>query len=271
MHNVTGKPTPARTCRSRNVAHGLRAKQHKQVPSLPQAECAPDLQRCRSGALSFSGFDLGGRVRQDVGVFLAPRSRATHIPSAVWVAVLGLVLGVLASLFTTRDALAHASLTSISPARGATLASAPSQVVLTFDEPVSTSFATVTVTGPGGASVSSGRAVVNGATVKQPLATGLTSGSYRVAYRVVSDDGHPVSSVSTFSLALGAASAAPGSQPSAGSGSATPDAGGSSQAQGDAAGGNDRLARLGMAVGVGALALAAGTGLLAASRRKRES
>ena len=73
--------------------------------------------------------------------------------------------------------------------------------MLTFNEAVSTSFATVTVTGQDGDPVSSGRPVVSGRTVTQKLAD-MGSGRYTVAFRVVSEDGHPVSDKATFTVQI---------------------------------------------------------------------
>jgi methionine-rich copper-binding protein CopC len=144
-------------------------------------------------------------------VFTQPGSRPPEqrrrgaAPPRWSVALLGVLLGMLVPLLAATGAQAHAVLRSISPADGAQLTQAPTQVVLTFDEPVSTSFATVTVTDASGASVASGRTKVDGAKVTQALDGDLTSGKYTVAYRVVSDDGHPVSDKTTFTLALPAA------------------------------------------------------------------
>jgi len=204
--------------------------------------------------------------------------KRTTIRLTVWVAVLGLLLGVLSSLVTALGADAHAALRSVSPADGATVRSAPASVVLTFDEPISTSFATVTVTGPDG-DAGNGRPKVDGTTVSLPLDSSLPNGTYKVAFRVVSEDGHPVSDTSTFRLAApvptsSSASPTTGSsvptmtplpQSSTSSASGTPSAA-------TASGSDDGTGlRLGLAVGVGALAVAAGTALLAAARRRRQS
>jgi copper resistance protein C len=141
-----------------------------------------------------------------------PRPPAEHrgggaAPSRWSVALLGVLLGMLLPLAAATGAQAHAVLRSISPADGAQLTQAPTQVVLTFDEPVSTTFATVTVTDAAGDSVVSGRTKADGATVTQALKGDLPSGKYSVAYRVVSDDGHPVSGKTTFTLAVPASDA----------------------------------------------------------------
>ncbi len=209
------------------------------------------------------------------GVYLQSRRRTRLIKVAVWAAVIGLLLGVLSSLALATGADAHASLTSISPADGARLTSAPTRVVLTFDEPISSSFATVTVTDGSGTSVGAGRAEVHQGVVSQQLSRGLTSGRYTIAFRVVSEDGHPVADRTTFTLALPAGGAAPGTSApvptmtplttaTAPAGPGTDDAAASAPS-------NSTPMRLGLAVGVGALALAAGTALVAYSRRGRAS
>ncbi len=103
---------------------------------------------------------------------------------------------------------AHAVLRSTSPRAGEVLTSAPAQVVVTFDDTV-TAPGFLTVTGPGGR-VDAGPAQVAGDHVSVPLEAGAASGVYAVAYRVVSDDGHPVQGTFGFTLRLagGAASSA---------------------------------------------------------------
>jgi methionine-rich copper-binding protein CopC len=143
------------------------------------------------------------------------------------------VTGALGSAITfAAPASAHAALVKATPADGARLSSAPSQVVLQFDDPISTSFATLVVTGPDGHDVTTGKPTVSGSTVTGELEGGLASGAYRTAFRVVSDDGHPVSGQLRFTLQLPAtaspsasSSAGPGTpsaQPSPTSGASTP-------------------------------------------------
>jgi methionine-rich copper-binding protein CopC len=210
-----------------------------------------------------------------VDVFLRSDRHQRVIRVSVWVAVLGLLLGVLSSIIWATAADAHTSLKSVSPKDGATVATAPTEVVLTFDEAVSSSFATVTVTGPGG-SVAKGRAAVDDAVVHQQLTGALPDGRYKVAFRVVSEDGHPVSGTSTFTVSASTpTSASPEPTATTGTPSATSTPSqtvaaptGDSPDDGDGSDGN-RTLRTGLAVGVAALALAGGTALVAASRRHR--
>src|SRR6185312_11224175 len=71
------------------------------------------------------------------------QGRRRGAASRVWATLAALLLGLLVPLLTATGAQAHAVLRSISPTNGAQLTKAPTQVVLTFDEAVSTSFATV--------------------------------------------------------------------------------------------------------------------------------
>lgn len=99
-------------------------------------------------------------------------------------------------------AAAHTELESSDPADGAMLAEAPAQVTLTFGEAV-TEPAYVVVTAPDGTRVEDGDAAVLDETVRQPLdavETAAQEGSWTLAYRVVSVDGHPVTGELTFGV-----------------------------------------------------------------------
>lgn len=193
----------------------------------------------------------------------------------VWVAIIGLLLGVLSSIIMATGADAHAALRSISPKDGATVTEVPTKVVLTFNEPIGTSFATVSVAGPDGA-VSQGKAVVEGSTVTQALPGDLPNGPYTVSFHVVSEDGHPVSDRTTFSVAAVAtatplpstpatSSTSAASEPTTSATTTAPSALPASEEDGE---GSGRALRTGLAVGVAALALAGGTAFVAASRRR---
>ena len=96
-------------------------------------------------------------------------------------------------------AAAHTGLQSSTPADGETLTVAPDAVTLTFSSAVASEFAQIAVTGPDGESVTSGEATIDGAVVSRSVSAS-GNGAYVVAYRVVSDDGHPVSGQLTFIL-----------------------------------------------------------------------
>lgn len=115
-------------------------------------------------------------------------------------------------------AAAHDEIVSTSPTDAATLDTAPAQVVLTFAEPAIALGTQVVVTGPDGAVVSQGSAVLDRDTVAQQLVPSRPAGSYRVEWRVTSADGHPVTGSFTFTATSAtttgaAATTTPGATP----------------------------------------------------------
>ena len=98
------------------------------------------------------------------------------------------------------QAQAHAELIGSSPGEGATLDKAPSRVVLVFNDNVQTNFAEIVVTAPDGAGISTGDAAVTANKVVATLGRPTAAGDYKVAWRVVSDDGHPVDGRFTYTL-----------------------------------------------------------------------
>lgn len=147
------------------------------------------------------GRTAGGRVR-----LLAP------------LVGLGLLLG---GLFAPGIALAHNVLVGSDPADGAKLDVGPSKITLRFDLPVQEGFNTVTLIGPDGDHYENAAATVDGSNVSVTAGPLGPAGLYRVGYRIVSDDGHPVSGSISFTLTkAGTGSGHPGpsgSAPTAGS------------------------------------------------------
>jgi methionine-rich copper-binding protein CopC len=131
--------------------------------------------------------------------------------------VLAVLMLVAMALFGgTAPAVAHNELIGSDPPDGATLASGPARVVLTFDLPVKARFSTVTVTGPDRTQWQAGAAVEDGATVSAPLRPLGPAGQYTIAYQVLSADGHPVRGAVRFTLTNpGLGVAADQSQPGA--------------------------------------------------------
>ena len=121
------------------------------------------------------------------------------------IVLLGLVSGATA-------ASAHNSLASTDPADGATVAVAPAVVTLTFNEPAQALGSQIRVTGPDGAVVSTGDVVLSGSSVAENLVDARPAGTYTVAWRITSTDGHPVSGSFTFT-ATGAAGASAATAP----------------------------------------------------------
>ncbi len=119
-----------------------------------------------------------------------------------------LLLALTAFVASAPAASAHAKLVSMSPANGATVALPPTQVVLTFSEDLLATSVRIEVHDAEGVPVGDGKPVVSGASATLPLVAGLSAGGYSVAYRVVSEDGHPVSGTSTFTAAKAATTTA---------------------------------------------------------------
>ncbi|MFB4305254.1 copper resistance protein CopC [Actinomadura sp. GTD37] len=131
---------------------------------------------------------------------------------------------------TAAPASAHAALTSASPEKDSTVA-APSEIVLTYSDPVR--LPRVVVTDASGAEHQAGspRAVDN--KVTQAVGGALPNGEYTVGWRVVSSDGHPVGGTYTFTVKgspSGSASQAPAPAPASSRAATTSgeDSGGSS-------------------------------------------
>lgn len=134
-----------------------------------------------------------------------------------------LVVG-LALLGAPAPAMAHSELKSSEPTRGASLATPPTQVKLTFGGPVTLPADPIQVTGPENASWTVGRAEVAGTVVTAPVRAVGPAGEYTLRYKVTFDDGHissgsvkfnltaPVAPPVTSSAPPPASSAAPTSQ-----------------------------------------------------------
>lgn len=106
--------------------------------------------------------------------------------------------GVLVDVVTAGPASAHATLATTTPADGARLSNAPSQVRLEFTEAVELGAGYARVLAPGGERVDAGGAAVDGAVVTVPLRADLPDASYLVTYRVVSEDSHPIAGAYAF-------------------------------------------------------------------------
>ncbi|MFB9836355.1 copper resistance CopC family protein [Actinoallomurus acaciae] len=119
------------------------------------------------------------------------------------------LLGVLA---TAAPAEAHTTLTSSDPAKGASVA-APAQIRLTYADPVR--FPGVVLLDAKGGHHETGKASAVDNHVTQQVGGGLAPGVYTVGWRVVAEDGHPVTGEYKFTVKGGGSpSAASGVAPS---------------------------------------------------------
>jgi copper transport protein len=113
------------------------------------------------------------------------------------------LLSLLASVVAASSASAHATLESSLPADGQVAASAPTEVVLRFDENVEGTLGAARVFAGDGSRVDVGPTVHPGGDDTQmrvALRSGLARGTYLVDWRVVSADSHPISGSFTFSI-----------------------------------------------------------------------
>lgn len=122
------------------------------------------------------------------------RRRLLLVPLLAPLLVAGWVAGL------AGPASAHTELVGSTPASGAA-AGPVEQVVLTFSDAVQPALSTVVVTGPDGDDRAAGPvAAASGTEVVQVLDAALPAGRYAVAYRVVADDGHPVTGELAFQV-----------------------------------------------------------------------
>jgi len=109
-----------------------------------------------------------------------------------------LVLAVFA--FSPSGAFAHSNSVDSDPADDARLETLPRVATVTFNEPVTE--AAFALTEPGG-TVAKVKASIEGAVVSAALPASGPKGDYVLAYRVVSEDGHPVSGEIEFTVTTG--------------------------------------------------------------------
>ncbi|WP_436763447.1 copper resistance CopC family protein [Streptosporangium sp. V21-05] len=111
-----------------------------------------------------------------------------------------LLLASAALLGAVAPAQAHNVLISSDPRDGTELATGPERITLTFDQPVRQGFAQISVIGPDGTRWEDGKTTVDRAKVSIGVKPLGPAGVYAVGYRILSSDGHPVSSKITFTL-----------------------------------------------------------------------
>jgi len=114
-------------------------------------------------------------------------------------AVLAAVIGLLAATGPASPAYAHAVLESTSPEADSLIQEAPTQVVLTFSEPVSPVPDRVRVIAPDGSRVDHNEPRASGQQLIIPIRPLTQPGTYLVSFRVISADSHPVYGTFSFS------------------------------------------------------------------------
>lgn len=195
------------------------------------------------------------------------------------------VSALLAALFTAAlllvpatPAAAHNSLQEATPARDARLTTAPTQVTLRFLQRLNPAFTTITLRDATDRQVPASAPAVDGATGTVTIEEPLANGTYTVAYRVVSRDGHPVQGSYRFTVADPAAPPAAAPSPATPSPAASADVSAGAAAGADAspasadasAGADDGGLPVGILVG-GAVAAVAAAGVTALLLRRRRA
>ncbi|WP_444947613.1 copper resistance CopC family protein [Micromonospora ureilytica] len=129
-------------------------------------------------------------------------------PTAVRLGAAALAV-LVAVLIPASPAWAHNSLKTATPARDATVPSAPTEVTLEFMQRLDPTFTTIVLSDAAKRKLPTGEPVVTGAKSTVQVTDTLPNGTYTVAYRVVSADGHPVQGSYPFTVADPTSSAAP--------------------------------------------------------------
>lgn len=143
---------------------------------------------------------------------LALRSRAL-----LRAGVASVVLAAVSLLGPTGPVWAHTTLVSTEPAAGTTHQGPPAAVTLTFSEAILPRFLTITLTIGDGAAQQL-PATVDGAVVTAALPEGIGTvlppeSPWRVDYRVVATDGHPITGGVEFIVAASSAGPDPSASP----------------------------------------------------------
>ena len=131
------------------------------------------------------------------------QSGALHKARIVLTSLAFTVLATFSVILSAPGAQAHTSLVLSLPENGSLVESLPESVVLTFTDPLiefgEEQVNSVTIRNPKLDLVSLGDLVVNENSISAPFADGqYAAGLYKVYFRVISKDGHPVSGYVSF-------------------------------------------------------------------------
>ena len=137
----------------------------------------------------------------------------SHSPAA-WLARVLLPLATAGFLlFSSAPAQAHDALESSNPANGATVSTMPEKIELTFDHTPIAINSIVRVEDATGTDQADGPVSIVDNQVSQAVKPGAPQGKYKVVWRVVSSDGHPIEG--TFTFTAGGPNSAPSAAPAA--------------------------------------------------------
>lgn len=110
---------------------------------------------------------------------------------------------VLAFLALAGPASAHAHLKSATPAMNGTVATAPTELDLTFSEGIDAKFSGIKLTGPDRKTVPTGKSTLGAAgdaTLVVPIPAPLAAGTYKVDWHAFAADGHKTNGSYGFTI-----------------------------------------------------------------------
>jgi copper resistance protein C len=116
-------------------------------------------------------------------------------------ALAGFAIALAAGVVVLPAAAAHSSQTGSTPAEGAVLDVPPSFVEVTFDTALMDMGAALVVRSEDGTVISAAAPEVGRTAIRIAVATDAPPGAYTVAYRVVSQDGHPITATFDYTVA----------------------------------------------------------------------
>lgn len=137
--------------------------------------------------------------------------------------LVALALFAVLCLIGAPGASAHSQLASSTPADGAVLDTAPAEVVFEFNEPLLPDFVRFIAADAAGSTSDLVVTGVDGATATVQWPAAFAPGEWRIEYRVVSQDGHPVNGGISFTYAGGEDSPTPTPTSPAPASSASPE------------------------------------------------
>ena len=140
-------------------------------------------------------------------------------------ALFGALFIAAAVLFAAAPASAHDAAESSSPAQGATVATPPEEVSVTFNNDPLALGSQIQVKDAAGTNWAEGPVEIVDNVASQKLRAGAPAGQFTVLWRVVSSDSHPIEGTFTFTATAAAAGSGTAGTGTTGSGNSTTPAG----------------------------------------------
>lgn len=162
--------------------------------------------------VSYGGGVSTSRIPSSPVPAAAVARRQSPRSAAALTALFAALLTALFLFAAPSPAAAHDTLVGSDPAADSTVETLPEAMTLTFSADLipGDGATAVEVTDAAGTSVIDGAPQIEGATVTQALASATAeAGEYRVTWRVVSSDGHPISGEFAFTVTTGTVPASP--------------------------------------------------------------